>query len=218
MTDALFYELLTTDAITRSRCFSKFPQIENPVRIVGHIHRMLLHEQRTKTKALDFLSYEVKERFRFNLHLRDIGYELPPDAVQNTNEETANIEGRVDRYRERTNTVVSIFPEVTQGSDAARLIALQEYEAAIAIPKNILSFYKSIGDPSLPPYDLLTGEWATFRFFQINLLFSLHALHRHRGPIPATISPREFTRLEHDVHDASLLATAVMAGGLATQE
>jgi len=218
MTDALFYELLTTDALTRARCFAKFPQIENPIRIVGHIGPMLLHEQRTNTKARDFLSYEITERYRFNRNLCEPSYQLPEDALQHTNEETDHTNGSVERFVSRTEAAISFFPLVVQGSDSARIEALNAYERELASSETVLNFYRSIDDPNLPPHALLTEQWATFRLYQISLLFSLHTLHRHRGPVPSSISTREFVRLEHDVHDANMLLTAAMAGGFATKE
>ena len=218
MTDALFYELLTTDATTRARCFSKFPAVENPVRVVGHIGPMLLHEKSTHSKALEFLSYEVTERYRFNPNLCDANYQMPEDALGHTQDESEHIRGSIDRFVERTEAAKSLFPLVTQGSDSARLQALGEYEHQLSLPENILTFYKNIDDPTLPPHSLLSEEWATFRLYQISLLFSLHTLHRHRGPVPSQISNREITRLEHDVNDSNMLLTAAMAGGLATKE
>jgi len=179
---------------------------------------MLIHEQRTNTKANSFLSYELTERFRFNPKLGDENYQLPSDAQENTHQETNRIFDDVETYIERTNTATSFFPDVLKGSDEARNQALKDYEADLAKPETITEFFRITDDGNFPPHTLLTQEWATFRFYQVNLLFSLHTLHRRRGEIPATISARERTRLEHDVHDAGLLATAVMAGGFATKE
>ncbi|MFT3791613.1 MAG: hypothetical protein QM741_11160 [Rudaea sp.] len=218
MTDALFYELLTTDPITRARCFSKFPEVNNPVRIIGHIGPMLLHEQRTNTKALSFLSYEVAEKFRFNPQLRNAEYQLPLEARRNTDEQTSHIFDGVERYIQRINNAVSFFPLVAQGSDEARKKALKDYEDDLAKPETIIEFFRVLDDSNLPPPTLLSDEWATFRFYQVNLLFALHTLYRHRGEMPSSLSNRERTRLEHDEHDASLFVTAVMAGGLATKE
>jgi hypothetical protein len=218
MTDALFYELLTTDPITRSRCFSKFPDVEVPVHLVGHIGPMLLHEQNTHTKAEDFLSYEIAEPYRFNLGLRDASYELPSDALRNVSEEAGDIRNSVSRYVERTESAASMFPLVTQGSDFARSTALSIYEQELSQRETILGFYRSVHVPGLPPPDLLSEGWATFRLYQVSLFFSLHTLHRHRGPVPPEPSVREFTRLEHDVHDCTMLLAAVMAGAFATKE
>ena len=218
MTDALFYELLTTDPVTRARCFSKFPMVDAPIHLVGHIGPMLLHEQKTHTRAGDFLSYEITEPYRFNPELRNENYVLTPDALSNVQEEAAEIRDSVNRYVERTESAASMFPLVTQGSDSARSEALSVYEQELSQPEIILSFYKSVHVSGLPPPDLLNEGWATFRLYQVSLFFSLHTLHRHRGPVPSAQSAREFTRLEHDVHDCTMLLAAVMAGAFATKE
>lgn len=218
MTDALFYELLTAKPAERAQCFAKFPDVENPVSVVGHIGPMLLHEKNTHTKTLDFLSYKINERFKFNRGLCQLDYQLPEEALKHTQEESKRVCDSVETFVRRTLTATSVFPLVTEGSDSSRLKALERYERDIAMPENVLLFYKSVNDSALPPHWLLTEDWATFRMYQISLLFSLHTLHRHRGPVPEPMSNREFTRLEHDVHDSDMMLTAAMAGGLATKE
>jgi hypothetical protein len=218
MTDALFHELLTTDPVVRARSFGKFPKVDNPVTVVGHIGPMLLHEQRTRTRASDFLGYQVRERFRFNARLQLPEFELVPEVTANIEEETSRVNESVQAYIDRVNNSLSFFPEVQAGSDAARRAAMDSYAADLAKPETIVGFYRTVDDPALPPADLLTPEWATFRLFQVSLLFALHTVHRHRGPIPSAPSPRELVRLEHDVHDEEMFLTAAMAGGLATRE
>jgi len=218
MTDALFYELLTSDATTRARCFAKFPETDNPVRLVGHIGPMLLHEQRTNTKAEEFLNYELAYKFRFHPGLRKADYMLNQDTLAKTEVQTREIEEHINSYILRTNNALSFFPDAQSGSDAARNAALDSYEGDLANTETINSFYKTLDDPLLPPHHLITPNWATFRLLQVSLLFSLHTIHRLRGPIPDVRSRAESERLEHDVHDRDLLLTAVMAGAFATKE
>jgi hypothetical protein len=218
MTDALFYELLTTDPTVRARCFAKFPSVENPVMLVGHLGPMLVDELETLAPMRAFEMYALTERFVFNGALLSPEYVLPADAAANTAEEAQRVEEAIESYVKRTNGALTIFPNVVRGSDSARLEALEEYEAALADPREVVAFYRSIGDPRLPPADLISEGWATFRFIQVHLFFALHTLHRHRGPIPEERSRKESVRLEHDIHDASLFQVASVAGGLATCE
>lgn len=218
VTSSLFHEILTGDPDARRRVFAKLPRRDNPVRLLDNLSSLLAHEDQTHTPARNILEHTIDIAFRFNPSLKEPGYELPQDTIDAIAENEELTSRLVDSYIERTNTVVDMFHRVTTDSDSERLIALAEIEEEISQSESVLIFYRSIGDPALPPAELLTTDWATFRFYQTSLLFSLHTIHRHRGPIPATLSTREFERLEHDVHDHIALCSGIMAGGLATNE
>jgi hypothetical protein len=218
ITGSLFHELLSGDQEARRKVFAKLPRTDNPVHLLDNVSSLLTYEDQTHSPAGNILAHTLELRYKFNPGLREVGYELPPetlDAVAENEELTRRL---VESYVARTNAIVDVFHRVTTGSDADRLAALTEIEVEIAVPENVLSFYRSLDDPALPPAELVTEEWATFRFYQTALLFSLHAIHRYRGAVPLPLSGKEFERLEHDVHDHMALCTGILAGGLATNE
>jgi len=218
ITGSLFHELMSDDPEARARAFSKLPRQNNPAHLLDNVSALLAHEEDTHTPVLNILDHTIRIVYRFNPQLRNPDYSLPPDAEGALADNVALTRRLVDRYIARTNVVVQMFQTVAQGSDQSRASALSEIEKELADPANVLTFYRSIEDPELPPAELLTPAWTTFRFFQTALLFSLHTIHRHRGVIPQGISDREYERLEHDVHDHMVLCTATLAGGLATNE
>lgn len=218
LTGSLFHELLSGDPEARRRIFAKLPRTDNPVHLIDNVSSLLAHEDETHTPAGHILAHTLDLRYRFNAGLKEPGYELPQEALDGVTENEEQTRRLVYSYLERTNSVADMFSRVTTGSDSDRFIALAEIEAEIADPSNVLQFYRSLGDCELPPADLVTKDWATFRFYQTAILFSLHTIHRHRGPVPVPLSAKEFERLEHDVHDHMALCIGVLAGGLATNE
>jgi len=218
MSGGLFHELLSGNPKGRAKVFSKLPRKDNPVHLVDNLTSLLRHEGQTHTPAGDILAHTLGLTFRFNDGLRSEDYALPPDAVEGVADNVAMTAALVESYVARTNELVDMFHRVTKGSDDARRNALAEIEEEIANPENVLAFYRTLSNPELPPADLLTSEWATLRFYQVGLLFSLHTIYRHRGPVPATLSPREFERLEHDIHDSVALILGTLSGALATDE
>lgn len=218
LTGSLFHELLSGDPEARRRVFAKFPRADNPVHLVDNVSSLLAHEGETHTPAGNVLAHALDLRYRFNPSLRESEYQLPQEAIEGVKENEEQTSQLVESYLKRTNAVAEMFARVTVGSDGERQAALAEIEAEIADPENVMRFYRSLGDSELPPADLITIDWATFRFYQTALLFSLHTIHRHRGPIPLPLSTREFDRLEHDVHDHMALCIGILAGGLATDE
>lgn len=217
-TGSLLCELLSGDQKVRRKAFAKLPRVENPVRLIENISSILSHEIETHTPAGDILRYALDFRFKFNDSLLRAGDELPHEARLAVEEYGAQICRFIEFYVERTNSVVHMFSRVTVGSDKNRLIALSEIETEICDPENIIKFYHALDDRALPPSRLITADWATFRFYQTLLLFSLHTVHRHRGAVPLPLSVAEINRIEHDVHDQIGLCLGVLAGGLATNE
>lgn len=218
VTGSLFHELLTGDPVARHRAFAKLPRRDNPVRLLDNLSSLLAHEERTHKRAGNVLDHTIDIAFRFNPNLKEPGYELPQEAANVVAENTASTRRLVELYVDRTNAVSDMFHRVTTGSDQERDAALKEIGEEISKPENVLIFYRSVAVKSMPPGDLLTEDWATFRFYQTSMLFSLHTLHRHRGLIPAPLSENEFERLEHDVHDHIVLCAGILAGGLASNE
>ena len=218
VTGSLFYELLTGDEEARRRVFAKLPQRDNPVRLLDNVSSLLTHESTTHTSAGNVLNHELGFAFKFNPRLMEPGYQLPADALEGIRENEELTRSFVELNVLRTNAVVDMFRAVTTGSDSTRRAALAEIEQEIKDPERVLEFYRSLNDPELPPPDLLTPEWATFRLYQTSLLFSLHSIHRHRGQIPTPLSVTEFEKLEHDFHDQVGLCTGILAGGFATNE
>ena len=218
LTGSLFHELLSGNQEARRRVFAKLPRTDNPVHLIDNVSSLLAHEGDTHTPAGDILTHTLDLRYRFNPGLKEPGYLLPQKALDGVAENEYQTRRLVESYVGRTNAVADMFSRVTSGSDNDRLVALAEIEAEISDPENVLQFYRSLDDDELPPADLITEDWATFRFYQTALLFSLHTIYRHRGAVPLPLSAREFERLEHDVHDHIALCIGVLAGGLATNE
>jgi hypothetical protein len=218
LTGSLFYELLSGDQEARRRVFAKLPRTENPVHLIDNVSSLLAHEGETNTPAGDILAHTLALRYRFNARLREAGYQLPQEALDGVRENEELTRRLVESYVKRTNAVTEMFSLVASGSDDDRLAALAEIEVEIVDSRNVIRFYRSLEDDALPPADLITEDWATFRFYQTALLFSLYTVYRHRGPVPLPLSAKEFERLEHDVHDHIALCVGVLAGGLATNE
>jgi len=218
VTGSLFHELLSGDQEARRRVFAKLPRTYNPVRLIDNLSSLLAHEGETHTPAGNILTHTLDLNYEFNAELKEPGYLLPQEALDGVMENEEQTCRLVDSYIRRTNAVAEMFTQVTSGSDDDRLIALAEIEGEIADPRNVLRFYRSLDNDELPPANLITEDWATFRFYQTALLFSLHTLYRHRGPVPLPLSAKEFDRLEHDVHDHMALCLGILGGGLATNE
>jgi len=222
MSDALFYELIS-DPKGRALCFAKFPKKENPVDLIGDPSGLLRREVQTHTPCGKPSDHCENIHFQFNATLLRDDYQLPPDMAATVLEHTEELRSDVASYLDTVRLTPTFFPDILKGNDASRAIARQEAERAVAEETdNLLSFYRLLnsppGEPSLPPADIVTRDWALFRWLQVKLLFALDVYCRYSGKLPEPLSTKVYERLEHDVLDAQYLILGLLEGAFATRE
>lgn len=222
MPSALFYELLTTSVETRRRCFAKLPQTENPVVLVDHIGVLLSHESATGKPSGKPSGHRIDFRFRFNARLLAEDYELPEEARSALEEQRKDVEGDVRQLISLAEMTPSLFPGLLVGTTEQQHAARRRAEAAIGQLEQIHKFY-SVLQPVLPElrYPVVSDKfkkWAFLRWLQVLMLFALDLFVRYRGKLREGLTPKVLLRLEHDVHDAQILALGVLEGAIATRE
>lgn len=223
MVDVLFYELISSSEPARSRCFAKFPKVENPVILVKHVGALLKEEIQSR-RACGKPSTRYEDiRFQFNEALASAEYTLPPSAADVLQEQTAELRGDVERFLERARLIPTLIPNLLKGTNAERQSMREAAEKVIATDTDaMLKFYGSLeassGKSALPPATIMTRDWALFRWQQVQLLFALDAYCRYGGHVPDTISGKAYEKVEHDVLDAHYLLLGALEGSLATRE
>jgi hypothetical protein len=221
---ALFHEMLTTRPESRVRCFSKLPQTDNPVALVERAGNMASLEMTTSCPAgLPSANLvEIDGAFRFNKKLLDLDYTLPPESSSAVEEKRLDVEESIDSLIELSETVPGIFPDLTVGSTEQRKDALRRAEIWISDPNNVANFLFSLVSPELSrPFPNATKspeKWASIALLQARLLFVTHLYFRYQGKLADIMTPKVRLFLEHDVHDAEILALGILEGALATKE
>jgi hypothetical protein len=222
VSDALFYELLTSSEPGRSRCFAKFPVTENPVDLVNHIGTLIRIELDTHSPCGMPSSHCEKLRFQFNPCLVNPDYVLPEEARFTVDEQTTQLQSDVANFLEQIALVPSFFPYLLTGNTAEQKLAHAKAEHAIAEPGALIPFYSKLepppGQKPLPPPHLVSENWAIYRWLQVKLLFALDVYVRYGGKVPQTLSSAVYERMEHDVLDAQVLMLACLEGAFATRE
>lgn len=223
MADVLFYELISSSEPGRSRCFAKFPEIENPVVLVNHVGALLEREiQSHRACGKPSTRYE-DIRFEFDEALASKDYTLPPSAAETLQEQMVELRQDVERFVERVRLIPTLIPNLLEGTSSERQSMREAAEEFIATDTDaMMKFYGSLeaptGERPLPPASILTQDWALFRWQQVQLLFALDAFCRYGGRVPDTLSGKAYEKVEHDVLDAQYLLLGVLEGSLATRE
>lgn len=222
VSEALFYELLTSSEPGRSRCFSKLPRTDNPVDLVSHIGTLMRIEIDTQLPAGKPSSHREELRFRLNPALLAPDYQLPKQAQEAVEEQTAQLKSDVQLFIERAAVVNSFFPDLLIGSHARRDGARAEAEEAIAAPGGLSELYAALepppGERPLPSASVVNESWALYRWLQVQLLFAVDLYVRYQGRIPQRFGRRTYEKLEHDVLDAQVLMLGCLEGAIATRE
>jgi hypothetical protein len=222
VSDALFYELLTSTEPGRSRCFNKFPPVVNPVDLVSHIGPLMRLEIETHKPSGCPSSHREDWRFQFNPALVTPQYKVPDAGRLAIEEHLEELRSDVASSIERARLTPTFFPDVLAGNQIARDQARADAEAAIAEPGSLLKFYSSLeppnGEKPLPPAHLVSEKWAVYRWLQVQMLFGLDLHIRYGGRIPEPLSTNIFEKIEHDVLDAQVLMLGCLEGAFATRE
>jgi len=222
MPGALFYELLTTSVEARRKCFGKLPQSDNPVLLVDHVGLLLKYELRHARPCKKPSGHRYQIRFRFNEGLLAEGYELPEQARLAITQETEEINEEVRRLIGLSESIGSLFPKLLSGSTTAQHAERSRAEAAISQLEQIHGFFSALRatdqDNPFPVIRSCFRKWAHIRWLQVLMFFALNLHILYRGKIREQLTPKLLEKLEHDIHDAQILALGVLEGAIATNE
>lgn len=223
MSDALFYELTSTDQIARARIFAKLGTSENPVSFVGHGGILLNYEMAHRRPSGKPSEHRIDIRYRFNTRLKTVDYEFPASAKEAIEEEAKNLVVDVENYLERVRTVPMFAPSMAAQGSMARIAAQTEVVHELATDREaVLRIYRSLSTHgegmSLPDADMLDESWALYRRLQVQLLFAVDTYARYGDQLPDVLTPAMFRKFEHDVLDQEAVLLGVLEGSFATRE
>ena len=98
----------------------------------------------------------------------------------------------------------------------------RDAETLIANAHAVKDFYDTLEAPgpghTYPKISGAPEDWAHIRHLQILMLFAADLHVRYGRKIRGLLSPNVLLKIEHDVHDAQILALAVLEGAIATNE
>lgn len=214
MLETLFMELLTTSEF-QAACFKKFPETENPVDLIDGVSSLLRYEIEHRRPANPIFDRRLSIRFVFNDKLASGNYSYSPDQLAEMRRWQMQILEDVDYIK--TNAAVSHewFPTLANYKPGQPPDEINRIRNEIANNHDlILDIYAKIRHKTFPAPELLSPDWAFFRWVQVRLLTSVEFIRRY-GPGRSDVESRE---IPQDVADSQYLLCASLAGGLATRD
>lgn len=221
MPDVLFYELMTTDKTSRSRCFSKIPAGENPLILIPNVGQYLRYEMTKKMPAVPITQLREKIRYNFNAGLADLSFELSGEITALLQQTEADINTDTKSFVERSLTTIDLFKAL--GYEAGDQNSIDSLIASIATDSStvrrlydLIISNKDTYFPDRIPPEQLGRKWATYRWMQVHVIYGLRFLKQYGLRIPSNAGTRFWRRAEHEMLDASYVILGSLAGSLAT--
>lgn len=213
MCESLFFEMLTADKSARQACFSKLPDRDNPVEIVGQVGTLMRHEIEKGEPASPAERLVLVKRFAFNPGLRTGEIRLNKTQRAGIREwETDQLESETE-FVSRYSISHTWFPELASyvpGSSAEPILAARK---RVSTDLNLVAgVYDQIRRSGYPNTMDIGPAWALFRWLQVQLLYVLEYIRRY-GPARSDVVSK---RVSNDVIDSQYAVTALLADGLAT--
>lgn len=221
--EAQAYEVIKDDCLKRAELFRKFPENSLPYTVAVSIQKALRFEadnlrpysqEHAEPRDISIHKSLANPKYSLSAYHRSVLerllLDIKNDMVQILflaknwqNEHTAAFSGSDSERRTKINQLEQFICSADFVNEACRFTSPQ-WETRI-----------DRGVPST----VLTKDWVTFRWFQVNALFALDIANRYPNLSVAENSHRGIKQLNHDVLDSRGLLTALfVGGGFATQE
>ncbi len=112
MTQALFYELLTTEPAERARCFRRIPAIENPVVLVYNVGPILRWEVKYHRPLSNIGDMAIDECFQFNPGLLNEDFDMGEEQARHLEKWRKEMSVSVSDFADHCRKVTVRFPEL----------------------------------------------------------------------------------------------------------
>ena len=222
MSDALFYELVTTDVNSRERCFAKIPLGTNSPTLVENVGALLRYENEHRRPCLPINQHRIKD-FEINPDFRPSEFRFTNEDLVTRKEAEQEILKEARSFVERFSDVGDVFIELSKCGTTEIPSVVEKLTSAIANDPGLVRdvYATTIGDSNasidIPP-EQIGRNWMIFRWVQVQLLYSLELHAKYRGEIPVNAGQAFWTRMEHDLLDSHYVALGILAGALASRE
>lgn len=212
----LLFEIILAEKNVKTTCFRKLSQTVNTViENVGGLMRYEVEHRTSCQPVCDRLppqpfpfpfSVLAEDNFSFNHNQQSV--------IEERIKELKN--EKVEDHKEASALVTGWFPELanySSGQDESKIKKLmKEVSENNDFIRNIYNQIK-IEMPEAPEGEILSRDWALFRWLQAHLLYAIEYIRKY-GPNPNVTSEK----LENEILDIDYCITGSLAGCLASKD
>jgi len=210
-----FYELLTTDAAERAKCFNRIPAIENPVALVEPSDFLWQWEVENQQPLVDIQHGIRPEKFNFNPELGKENFKIGEDQTKYLEELKGKVSTRVKAFAEHCSQIPTRFPELRHYRPGADPSLIEEIQKRICTdPEYVREFYYGGRKNNWPPADCIDEQWALFRWTQIRLIAALDYFLKYGEKEMSS----KTTKIENEYLDLEYCLIGCLVGSIATYD
>jgi hypothetical protein len=182
--ESLFFEVMTTNAESQVRCFSKLPDRPNAVVLIPNVGTLLRFEMENKKPCIPLFDRRIEGTYVFNSRLREGTYEPEGDVLDTLNAWHSQVAADTRDFLQRCQVVYQFFPELVGIEFRDFPAAVSEARRKIASDKNLIrAIYASFLDDEVPANapdpSWLDERWAWFRWVQCQILAALRIFKKY---------------------------------------
>lgn len=219
----LFYEILTTTEASRRNCFNKFPDVNNPVELIGSVGNLLQYELDNHQPCTPLYDRREKKVYKFHNGLRTGTFQFPNKEISTKiNNHQESVKRNTRSFFELAMMVYEFFPHLSGMPYSHFPKAVQQAKQVVASNGDkVRDIYDKLllyAPPNAISAASLDPNWAYFRWIQVRVIYSLDLLLIYQGRLPPVISNGFWQRIEHEMLDAEYVILASLAGALACNE
>lgn len=212
MTEALFFELLTTSEVQRRRCFSRIPPKNNPVILVPNIGPILQWEIQNRRPLIDVREIALQGDFKFNPGLPNEGFEMGEAQSQALSEWTMEMESWVSNFSLHASSTVEVFEALKNYVPGQDATMIEDLKRRIVSDRSMVECFYDPDYENWPPFDLINDSWALYIHLQIRLLAALDYYKKY-GNL-AFSNPHK--KIENEYIDLEYCLVGCLCGALAS--
>jgi len=215
MPESLFFELLTAEPDVRARCFSKLPAVDNPVILAPHSGTILRHEINNGAPCRDIMKIAINIPYKFNEELIGPNFKISDEQQRSISEWKSDFAAQVEGFKEKSACISGWFPELEGFAAGSNPEPIDKAKASICKDQNMVkTIYESIRHTSFPNAELITVEWALFRWVQVHVFAALEYVWKYGDGNSAAVS----RKIENEFLDLDYCVTALIVGALASRD
>lgn len=214
MTEALFYELLTTSEEQRRRCFARIPTTTSPVLLVPNIGPILQWEVKHRRPLVDLREIALEEGFRFNSELPNKGFELGVAQEQALSEWNVEMTKWVENFSQHASTTLEVFPALNNYAPGQDTTVIEELKREVIFNREVVETFYDQDYEDWPEFSLIDNSWALYTHLQIRLIAALDYFKTY-GTL-AFSNPNK--NIENEYIDLEYCLVGCLCGALASRD